>query len=107
MPSRVFEVHAAAVYNIFCKSGQVKMVVDINEGGTMEHVYEALGIIGGVFLSICTIPQLWHMYHTQDARELQKRFLVLYLFGTVFTFAYLVIKDAWAAWITMVLEVLL
>ena len=71
----------------------------------MELVYEALGIIGGVFLSVCTVPQLWHMYRTKDARDLQKRFLVLYLTGIVFTFAYLVVKDAWAAWITMVFEV--
>ena len=71
----------------------------------MDNLYESLGIIGGVSLSICTIPQIWHMYVTKDARDLQKRFLVLYLGGTILTFVYLVVKDAWAAWITMVFEV--
>ena len=76
------------------------------EGMTsLDRFYEALGILGGVSLSVCTIPQIWHMYKTKDARSLQKRFLMLYLTGTIFTFVYLVVKDAWAAWITMILEV--
>jgi S-adenosylmethionine/arginine decarboxylase-like enzyme/uncharacterized protein with PQ loop repeat len=78
------------------------------EGMTsMDRFFEALGIIGGVSLSVCTVPQIWHMYKTKDARALQKRFLILYLTGTIFTFVYLVIKDAWAAWITMILEIFL
>jgi uncharacterized protein with PQ loop repeat len=72
---------------------------------SMDQFYESLGIIGGVSLSVCTIPQIMHMYRTKDARDLQKRFLILYLTGTIFTFVYLVVKDAWAAWITMTLEV--
>jgi uncharacterized protein with PQ loop repeat len=72
---------------------------------SMDQFYESLGIIGGVSLSVCTIPQIMHMYRTKDARDLQKRFLILYLTGTIFTFVYLVVKDAWAAWVTMTLEV--
>ena len=79
-----------------------------NEEGmtSLDRFYEALGILGGVSLSVCTAPQIWHMYKTKDASALQKRFLILYLVGTIFTFVYLVVKDAWAAWITMILEVI-
>jgi uncharacterized protein with PQ loop repeat len=84
-----------------------QQTMPLNEGGmsSLEIFYEALGILGGVFLSVCTVPQIWHMYKTKDARDLQKRFLILYLIGTIFTFVYLVVEDAWAAWITMILEV--
>ncbi len=71
-----------------------------------EAFFEAIGYVGGVFLAICTLPQIWQMYRTRSAADLQKRFLFLYLAGSVLTFVYLVVKDAWAAWITMTIEVL-
>ena len=64
-----------------------------------------IGYLGGVMLAICTLPQIWHMYSTQSAADLQKRFLFLYLAGCILTFIYLILMDAWAAWITMTLEV--
>ena len=70
-----------------------------------EAFFEAIGYIGGVLLAICTLPQIWQMYVTKSAADLQKRFLFLYLAGSILTFVYLVIKDAWATWITMTLEV--
>jgi uncharacterized protein with PQ loop repeat len=70
-----------------------------------EAFFEAIGYLGGILLAICTLPQMWQMYCTKSAADLQKRFLFLYLAGSVLTFVYLVMKDAWAAWITMTLEV--
>jgi S-adenosylmethionine/arginine decarboxylase-like enzyme/uncharacterized protein with PQ loop repeat len=70
-----------------------------------DPLMDAIGYLGGVFLAVCTLPQLWHMYKTQSASDLQKRFLILYLAGCLLTFAYLVKLDAWAAWVTMTVEV--
>jgi hypothetical protein len=73
--------------------------------GLKHHVYEVLGIIGGILLSICVLPQLWYMYRTKDASSLQKRFLLLILVGDSLTLLYLIEKDAWAAWVNLVIEV--
>jgi uncharacterized protein with PQ loop repeat len=71
----------------------------------LDHFYEALGILGGILLAVCILPQLLHMYITKNAEDMQKRFLVLNVLGCIFTFVYLYVEDAWAAWITMVVEV--
>jgi hypothetical protein len=83
--------------------------VDMPEGQDQNdlklHVYEALGLTGGIILSVCVLPQLWHMYSTKDASSLQKRFLLLILVGDILTLVYLIEQDAWAAWINLVVEV--
>ncbi len=71
----------------------------------VDVLYDSVGYVGGVLLAVCTLPQLLHMYRTKCAADLQKRFIFLYLFGCILTFAYLVMKDAWAAWVTMTVEV--
>ena len=70
-----------------------------------SQLLDVVGYIGGILLAVCTLPQIWHMYSTQSASDLQKRFLILYLVGCILTFAYLVAKNAWAAWVTMTVEV--
>ena len=70
-----------------------------------DQLTDAIGYVGGITVAVCTLPQIWHMYSTQSAADLQKRFLFLYLTGSILTFIYLIVMGAWAAWVTMTLEV--
>jgi uncharacterized protein with PQ loop repeat len=66
-----------------------------------------LGIFGGVVLSICTIPQLLLMWKRRSSQGVSLLWLSLYLLGLGCTIAYLVIQQAYAAYIPAAFEVLL
>jgi len=54
----------------------------------------ALGTLGGVFLSICLLPQLWKMWKTGSAADLAYGWLALYGAGLALNTAYLVLAAA-------------
>jgi uncharacterized protein with PQ loop repeat len=64
-----------------------------------------LGIFGGVVLSICTIPQLWLMWKKRSAKDLSYLWMWMYLVGLSSTLAYLIVQNAYAAYIPASFEV--
>lgn len=65
-----------------------------------------IGILGGILLSLCTIPQLYTMWKQKviilifnsfkSADDVSMLFLVTYFVGLALSVAYLVILQAWA-----------
>lgn len=67
--------------------------------------YDAVAFLGGAILSVCCVPQIMHMYRTKCAADVQKRFLLLYLLGSILQWIYFVHEGAVAAWAMSILEV--
>jgi len=57
------------------------------------EINEAIGWSGGVMLSICAIPQVYRTWKTKKANDLSWGFLLLWFFGEIFTFFYIVYSD--------------
>jgi uncharacterized protein with PQ loop repeat len=53
------------------------------------NMIELIGWIGGIFLSICTIPQAIKVYKEKTAKGLSWGMIYLWLFGEVLTVAYI------------------
>ncbi len=54
---------------------------------------ELFGWVGGVTLSICALPQVYHTFKTKSTAGLSTSYLVLWLKGEIFTLCYLLIND--------------
>ncbi|KAI8925336.1 hypothetical protein BC831DRAFT_461655 [Entophlyctis helioformis] len=67
-------------------------------------VTDALGIAGGILLSICAIPQLVVMWQNRSARDVSLLWISAYTGGLVLTLAYLTLLRAWAGAIPLVVE---
>jgi MtN3 and saliva related transmembrane protein len=65
------------------------------------------GYTGGIFLSICTIPQIYLMYSTKSAKDVSLIYAILYFTGLSLTLVYLVLEEAFAGVVTMGFEVFL
>lgn len=66
---------------------------------------EALGYIGGAILGLCLIPQVYKILKTKSATDISISWSLLYLLGTLFLLAYLILVGAMAAWIPLVFEI--
>jgi MtN3 and saliva related transmembrane protein len=62
-----------------------------------EALTTTLGIVGGVTLSLCTLPQLIQIWKTKSARDVSLQFTVMYFVGLTCTVAYMGLIEAWAA----------
>jgi uncharacterized protein with PQ loop repeat len=60
---------------------------------TLEPINEIVGWIGGTVLSLCAVPQVFHTWRTKKAGDLSWGFLLMWFFGEVLTFAYIIIGD--------------
>lgn len=54
---------------------------------------QAIGWLGGIFLSICALPQAIKTYKTKSAGDLSWGFIGLWFGGEVFTLTYIVASD--------------
>jgi MtN3 and saliva related transmembrane protein len=73
----------------------------------MTFTRDFFGYTGGIFLSICTIPQIYLMYSTKSAKDVSLSYAILYFIGLSLTLVYLVLEEALAGVITMTFEVFL
>ncbi|KAF6256185.1 hypothetical protein COO60DRAFT_140977 [Scenedesmus sp. NREL 46B-D3] len=73
--------------------------------GLSPAAMDAIGYTGGCVLAICLIPQIGKIVITRSARDISYAWSVLYLIGTCLSLVYLVLKDAMAAWIPLVIEI--
>ena len=53
---------------------------------------ETIGYIGSIMLAICGLPQAIESYKTKSSEGLTWGFILLWLFGELFTFAYILPK---------------
>lgn len=70
-----------------------------------QHQKDIVGALGGIFMAICLIPQLAHMYTSKSARDLSYAWTAWYIIGLSFTGAYLFLEGATVGWISTVVEV--
>ncbi|MBN2890248.1 MAG: hypothetical protein JXL97_00135 [Bacteroidales bacterium] len=56
-------------------------------------VNEVIGWFGAALFAICALPQAIKTFKTKKADDLSWLFLLLWFFGEIFTFAYLIIDD--------------
>eukprot|EP00877_Chromochloris_zofingiensis_P004809 jgi/Chrzof1/14329/UNPLg00602.t1 len=66
---------------------------------------DALGYVGGGILAVCLIPQLLKLMVTRSARDISLWWAILYCIGMLFTFVYLYLEGATAAWIPLLIEI--
>lgn len=60
---------------------------------TLEPVNEVIGWLGSGMLSICAVPQVYRTWKTKSAGDLSWGFLLLWFFGEIFTFLYILVSD--------------
>ena len=60
---------------------------------TIEPINEFIGWVGGAMLSLCAVPQVYRTWRTKSAGDLSWGFLLLWFFGEILTFAYIIISD--------------
>ena len=60
---------------------------------TFEPVNEIVGWAGSIMLSLCAVPQVYRTWKTQSAGDLSWGFLLLWFFGEILTFAYIIASD--------------
>ena len=53
---------------------------------------EIIGYIGSIMLAICGLPQAIESYKTKSSEGLTWGFILLWFFGELFTFAYIIPK---------------
>lgn len=56
-------------------------------------MHNIIGWIGAVLFATCAIPQAVQTWKTKKADDLSWLFLLFWLFGEFFTFAYVIIDD--------------
>ncbi len=56
-------------------------------------INEVIGWIGAALFAICALPQAVKTFKTKKADDLSWLFLLLWFFGEIFTFIYLIIDD--------------
>lgn len=57
------------------------------------NFFEILGWIGNLVLSIGVIPQVYKTYKTRDVESFSWSFLLMWAFGVLFTFVYIMQGD--------------
>ncbi|KAI8925310.1 hypothetical protein BC831DRAFT_461516 [Entophlyctis helioformis] len=72
-----------------------------------SEVTTALGIIGGTLLSFCSIPQLVVMWKNRSARDVSMAWIVSLTLGLMVQSAYLILLEAWAGAIPLIVQVVL
>ena len=50
----------------------------------------AIGFLGALFFGICSFPQVYQVWKTQDTKSLSKMFLILWALGEGLSFIYIV-----------------
>jgi len=56
-------------------------------------IHQYIGWLGAFLFTICAVPQVVKTWRTKKADDLSWLFLLFWLFGEVFTFAYIIIDD--------------
>jgi MtN3 and saliva related transmembrane protein len=72
-----------------------------------SSVRDFFGIFGGILFSICTIPQLVLMWKQRSAKDLSYGWMCTFLLGLSSTITYLVLQEAYAAYIPAAVEAVL
>jgi len=73
--------------------------------------YETLGWIGNIILSIGVIPQVYKTWKTHDVSSFSWSFLLMWAFGVLFTFIYIVHNDIiskhfqWPLWLNYLVNI--
>jgi uncharacterized protein with PQ loop repeat len=52
-----------------------------------------IGWVGSIVLSFSALPQAIHTFKTKEANSLSTSFLNMWMFGELFTFAYIIAHD--------------
>ena len=72
-----------------------------------DRVRDAMGVVGGVLLAFCLVPQLYKIHRTKSAQDIDFGWTALYAGGLAFNIAYLVLEHALVGWIFLIIELAL
>ncbi|KAF8061081.1 hypothetical protein HT031_004541 [Scenedesmus sp. PABB004] len=67
---------------------------------------DAIGFAGGGVLAVCLVPQIGKIILSRSARDISITWSLLYIVGLTLSLVYLILKNALAAWIPLVIEIL-
>lgn len=67
--------------NACCRFGMLSYTMSY----LSQHQKDIVGALGGIFMAICLIPQLAHMYTSKSARDLSYAWTAWYIIGLSFT----------------------
>jgi uncharacterized protein with PQ loop repeat len=68
-------------------------------------LFDAFGLVGGIFHILCFLPQIYHVCRTRQKGGLDIKYFVVCLIGSICEFVYLVFNEAWASWVPMAVMV--
>lgn len=52
-----------------------------------------IGMIGAFFFAICAIPQVWHVWKTNDTKSLSMAFVLMWVLGEAITWIYIILDN--------------
>ncbi|EGF81318.1 expressed protein [Batrachochytrium dendrobatidis JAM81] len=70
-------------------------------------VINSFGYSGGVFLGLCAIPQLYVMWKNRSAKDVSMLWILCYTIGLVLTMTYMIMLNAWAGVIPIIVQIVL
>jgi uncharacterized protein with PQ loop repeat len=70
----------------------------------MITITDVIGFIGGIILSISSLPQLIHLFQTRSAKDISKLSTLTLLAGLLMTAVYLTLISAWAGAVPVYFE---
>ncbi|KAL2915767.1 hypothetical protein HK105_204714 [Polyrhizophydium stewartii] len=73
----------------------------------MTSTADIFAYVGGVFLSLCAIPQLVVMWQNRSAKDVSMLWILSYIIGLSFTLVYLLLLSAWAGAIPIMVQIAL
>lgn len=53
----------------------------------------AIGFLGALFFGICSFPQVYQVWKTQDTKAMSKSFLILWALGEIFCWVYIIAQN--------------
>ena len=71
------------------------------------QIWDIIGFVGGGILAINSMPQIYQMWETKSADSISYTKLLFYLIGLSFLFAYMLLIEALAGWVCLILEIIL
>ncbi|ORZ32326.1 hypothetical protein BCR44DRAFT_123204 [Catenaria anguillulae PL171] len=72
--------------------------------GLSRASIEAIGYAGGLVLAVCLAPQLHHVIKNKSADDISYIWTCMYLVGVAITMVYLVLIEAVAGYVSLIVE---
>jgi MtN3 and saliva related transmembrane protein len=65
---------------------------------------DLMGVVGGCFIALSLVPQVWKAYQTKSAEDISYTYQVIYIIGITLLNAYALILGLWPIYIPALVE---